>query len=339
MRNTFFYFLLTSLICACTNDSSTEKTQNSRNNIINVKSKVKEIIIEDVLIGSISPLYLVNEYLLIEDVKSMDKLIHVFDKHSFSYITSTGYKGEGPNEIANIGHVAANEKEREFYVSDHGKLAIYSYKIDSVLVNPFYEHKLKLRLNNTLFPANYQYINDTLCIGRIIRPIGNADFQPSVGKWNMLTGEIQEMKYRHPDIQKKRILCDVSIKDGIYVECYENRDLMTICDLNGNLKYNIYGENWNMKVKTIQHYGNVKFTNDGILALYSGDKIISPITKQVNSPTKFLYFNKRGDYICTFETGYNINYFCYDKDKNRVIMTLDSDIQFGYLDLNELINN
>ena len=32
-----------------------------------------------------------------------------------------------------------------------------------------------------------------------------------------------------------------------------------------------------------------------------------------------------------------INYFCYDKDNNRIIMNLDDEIQFAYLDLEGLL--
>ena len=32
-------------------------------------------------------------------------------------------------------------------------------------------------------------------------------------------------------------------KHQLYVQCYTQYDLMTICDFNGNLKCNIYGRN------------------------------------------------------------------------------------------------
>jgi hypothetical protein len=44
-----------------------------------------------------------------------------------------------------------------------------------------------------------------------------------------------------------------------------------------------------------------------------------------------------GDYIQTLETGYNISDFCYDKDNNRIIMSLDAEVQFAYLDLDGLV--
>jgi hypothetical protein len=37
-------------------------------------------------------------------------------------------------------------------------------------------------------------------------------------------------------------------------------------------------------------------------------------------------FNMKGDYLKTLVVGRPINYFCYDKDNNRIIMNLDDEI-------------
>jgi hypothetical protein len=190
-------------------------------------------------------------------------------------------------------------------------------------------------MNKTQFPDKYQYINDTLSIGLIINPIGCSEYEQSVAKWNMNTGEIKPMKYKHPDIEKKRIRFAVSMKDSIYVECYSNCDLMTICNLNGDLMYNIYGTNWSrQKTSHIHHYGKVEFCNNKILTSYSGKNRLS----EEYFPTKFFVFDINGDYLQTLETGYLICDYCYDKENNRIIMNLDdAEVPFAYLDLDELI--
>jgi hypothetical protein len=325
------------MLCwSCTHDSGTEKHQGKRDKIVNVREKVKEIVIpeEDVMIGSFARLYLMGDYLIIADQRSPDKFIHLFDKNRFGYVTSTAYRGQGPGEIANLGTIGVDEVNRIFFVSDHGKQRIFGYELDSVLVNPFhYIPYVKMKMNESLFPDKYQYINDTLSIGLIIEPKGNNDFKPSVAKWNMNTGEIKFMKYEHPDIKKKRIVFAASMEDNIYVECYTNHDLMTICSLNGDLKYNIYGRNYNnMETNKIHHYGKVVFCNDRIVAAYSGGD-----NNTDYYPTKFLVFDLTGDYIQTLETGYRIDDFCYDKENNRIIMNLNDDIQFAYLELDGLI--
>jgi hypothetical protein len=56
--------LLAALCWSCTHDSGTEKYQNKRNNAVNVREKLKEIIIEDVLINSFNVLYLIDDWMM-----------------------------------------------------------------------------------------------------------------------------------------------------------------------------------------------------------------------------------------------------------------------------------
>ena len=340
--NRIFTFLLIIFLGSCRQSTETEKYQNKRDNVINIHEKVKEIEIEEIPIGRMAALFLTDNYLIVVDVLSLDKLIHIFNKNNFSYVTSIAPRGQGPSEITNIGHIGVNNSNREIYVTDHGKQLIFSYNLDSIS-NSLYVPKVKVRMNAKQFPAKYQYVNDTLSIGVIIEPVGNSDFEQSMAKWNMDTGDIKQMKYKHPDIKKKRVTFAVSVEDGIYVECYSYYDLMTICDLNGNLKCNIYGHNWDSKISNnIAYYGQVEFCKNRIITLYSGENQFYKGENgnlRVNYPTTFLVFDINGDYIKTLETGYQITGFCYDKENDRIIMDLaDETIQFAFLDLNGLID-
>lgn len=339
--NKLLYFLLImiSLSC-CTQNPSTEIFQHKRNNIINIHNKIKEINIENILISNISRIYLINDYLIIGDYKTQDKLINIFNKNTFNYVTSCTYQGLGPGEIANMGYIGVNEEKNSFYVSDHGKQKIFYYDLDSVFTNPDYEPKEKIKMNGNSFPDKYQYINDTLSISLIIEPTGSSGYNQSVAKWNMNTGNITPMKYKHPDIVQKRINITANQKKNCYVECYSFYDLMTICDFDGNLKYNIYGPSWSTSKTRKQYYGKVIFCKDDIFALYSGENSLSKnkdLHIKSNHPTKFIIFDQNGNYIQTLETEYQIIDFCYDQDNNRIIMVLDDDIQFAYLDLNNII--
>ncbi|MDR2810928.1 MAG: 6-bladed beta-propeller [Tannerellaceae bacterium] len=340
MKNLFNIFLLSAVGWSCTHNTGTEKYQGKRDRIINVRDKVKEIKIDDVLLGNITCQYLIDDYLMISDYKSPDKTIHLFDKNTYRYVTSTAPRGQGPGEIAELGYTGIDEAKRRFYVTDLGKLRILEYKLDSVLSNPLYMPEEKKKLNESKFPHSYHYIHDTLCVGIIVEPVGNADFKQMVGKWNMATGAIEPMKYEHPGIEKKRIGLAVSTEHGIYVECYANYDLLTICTLDGELRYNIYERNQdNTRSTPMFYYNSVAFCGDKIMALYCGK--ISHFRNEtggitVNYPTQLIVFNLQGDYLQTLEVGYKINDFCYDKENNRLILTMNDDIQVGYLDLGEL---
>ena len=326
------YLLFIILLYGCTENPKIEKHYKRDNNIIYIKDKIKEIKLDNILIGGVIRLYPINEYLIIEDYKSLDKQIHIFNKKEFKYITSIAKKGQGPGEVANIGYIGIDEVNRRFYVSDHGKQKIFIYQIDSIILNPSYMPQTKMKMDEKLFPSEYTYINDTLCIGRIIKPIGNTDYKPFIAKWNMNTEEIKPMKYENKKIEKKRINFALSKEYSIYAECYNNYDLITICDINGNLRYNIYGPNWSYSPNKNSYYNNAIFCKDRLVVSFIGDD------KDSYLPNKLIVFNTTGDYIKTLKTGYNISNFCFDKENNRIIMSLVDTIQLAYLDLNEILN-
>ena len=340
---TFVFFLALTFCLSCLNNSETVKIQKNRNNIIQVRDKVKEIKIEDVLISNHSRVYIIDQYLIIKDYNSYDKAIHLFNKNDFSYVASTGDRGPGPNELTLAGDIGVNEADRIFYVTDHGKQRIFRFDLDSVLADPHYYPKESRKMDRTQFPSEYLYINDTLSFGLFILPVSNSDYIPAVGKWNIQTDEVILLnKHDHPEIERKRVCFAASIEHNIFVEGYMHHDLMTICDLNGNLKYYVYGRKWdNAKQNKFDFYHDIAFCKDKIVILYSDgesgfieDENFGIIS---NYPSKFIIFNINGDYFQTLETGYKIHGFCFDKDNNRIIMVLDDDIQFAYLNLDGII--
>ncbi|MDR3266806.1 MAG: TolB-like 6-bladed beta-propeller domain-containing protein [Tannerella sp.] len=336
MKEYIFLFLIAVYFC-CSCNSETDKHQHSRKNVVNVQDKIKEIKIaeDDVLIGGVARLYLVDKYLIIMDAKPVDYFLHLFDKNNFRYITSAAPVGQGPGEIVMMGYIGYKKGDSLFYATDHGKLKIFGYNIDSVVTNPKYKPEVKMEITKVQFPDNYEYINDSICLGRMIAPTGNSGFNQFLGKWNINTGEIEKMKYEHPDIEKKRTGFALSTENELYVEYCSHYDLMTICDIEGNLKYNIYGPEWNVRSKDrIFYYGKVIFCKDKIVASYSGKKDNS----SDRLATQLLVFDLDGNYLKTLETDYLISDYCYDMENNRIIFILDDEIlQFAYLDLNGMM--
>ncbi|MDR1344454.1 MAG: 6-bladed beta-propeller [Tannerellaceae bacterium] len=152
--NRFWSILPALVCCGCNVSTETEKYQASRDNIINVSDRVVEIVIEDPLLGQNNRLYLMDDYLIIQDHRALDRLIHLFDRSSFEYVGGIANRGQGPGEIANMGFIAVDEARHRFYVNDHGKQKIFSYDLDSVLSNsPSYLPEVKLEMSDTLYMA------------------------------------------------------------------------------------------------------------------------------------------------------------------------------------------
>lgn len=330
MNKLLLPFLLLLTVWSCSQGDSTEKHQKKRDRVVDVRDRLKEIAADELMVGKYARLCVLDKYLLIEDMQPYDKIIHIIDKNTYQYLGSMGNVGQGPGEIALPGCMVADEVHRKLYVTDHGKLRVFSFDIDSALADPSYLPSTKLKISNTLFPSEYEYISDTLCIGRVIRPIGNNDFTPLVGVWNMQTGDIRTMPYTHPAIEKKRMLCAASPRLGLYVECYNYNDLMTIGGLDGSLKCNVYGPQWSdLRSNRTAYYGKPLFVGDNIIVSFSGGDNFDPKVGK----DKLLVFTSKGDYLRTLEVGSIICDFCYDADNNRLILSLNGDMQFASLPL------
>ena len=321
---------LMALICACSPQNEKEKHQSSRSNVTDVKKQIKEINTGDVLIGNYSRMYLSSQHLIIADSKAYDKAIHLFDKTDFHSVVSIGTIGQGPNEITNMGSICIDDVKNKLYVIDHGKQKILSYDVDSILTMPdTYIHQTKAKIKNNQFPSNPIYINDTLSYGRVITPTSPGTFDQMIGKWNMLTSEVQIIGEKHPEVKNKRSLIDVSVEKGIIAEVYINHDLMNISDLNGNILCYIYGPDWG--TQGLETFEDVMITSDHILTTYSGGQWGQGKTDKIH------VFDLKGNYQKTLNIGYNMLDCNYDPTLHRLFMVFDDEIQFGYLNLEGII--
>lgn len=330
MVNKIVFLSICIFLVSCNKNKRADIYQEHRNNIVNVKALLQEIKIneDDVLIGNYSTTHILGQYLLIENFKSPDKLVSIFDKNDFKYLTSTGNRGEGPNEILNPGIMGTDDIHGKFYITDHSKLKIFSFDIDSVLEDPLhYTPIVKVNIDESNFPSEYEYINDTLCVGRCITPIGTNNYTPSAAKWNMITGEIIPLSMNGPKIEKKRVVCASSSDYKLVAEMYTYHDLISIFDFNGNLRCNIYGPDWGENKIYCFSWGT--FCHDKLIVSYSGT-----MERMLN---KLIVFDINGNYIKTLDVGYPINYLCYDKGNNRLILALNDEMQFAYLNLKDLI--
>src|SRR5690606_14205846 len=100
-------------------------------------------------------------------------------------------------------------------------------------------------------------------------------------------------------------------------------DLLTICDLHGDLKYNVLGpDGLENKEFRKTYFTGIDLMNGFIVTSYIGadGTIINEHQRQEgNLPSTFLILSKDGNYIATLNTGHKFSSFCIDKDNKRVI--------------------
>ncbi len=336
------FLLVFTVGCKNDDDGGTEKFQNHRDKIINVEEKIIDIH-SDILFG-ISDLYVIDSILILNEIKpGQSKGIHLFNKNTFEYITSTGVLGRGPGEITRPGRLGVDAKNRVLWAPDHGKKVLFKFPLDSVLNNEIFKPTTKMELHDKLFIERYGFVNDSIAIGKAVRLISHSPFEMTMARLNLNNNKTEEFGYEHPKAigKKSRSFFKLSTKGDFYVSCYVHCDLMTICDVEGNLKYNIYGPGWlNNEKNRIDYYSGVDLLNNHIIASYLGaigvirDESNRP---QVVYPTKFLVFDKDGNYKATIETEHKILFFCADEKNNRVICYFDDRKNpLGYFDFPEI---
>lgn len=329
------------LIIGCRNskDENTEKYQRTRDDIFNIEDKIVDIKTD--LIYGTSALYIMDDILIIEEIKPILKGIHLFNKNTFEYLTSTGIIGRGPGEIALLGRLGIDQKNGVIWVQDHGKRVMWKFPLDSILNNEMYLPTQNIALHNELFLERFCFVNDSIAIGKAVHVLSNSSFDMAMAKLNITRNVTEEYGYSHPLAvgKKSNSQFNLSLKDSIYVNCYGDFDLMTICDLEGNLKYNVYGPGWIGNAEdNNSFFSGVSFINNHIIASYLGDiafTIDENKRLQGNLSTKFLIFDVDGNYVKTIETGHKIQSFCIDEEYNRVIVYfVDRENPLGYFTFN-----
>jgi hypothetical protein len=325
--------------CANQGETTKEIAHFSRKNIINVTNRITDID-TDILLGN-SLLYIVDDILIVMEIKpSSDKGIHLFSKKDFKYITSTGKLGHGPGEIIRYGRIGIDAENRNFWVPDHGKQMLMKFPLDSVLNNSEFKPTYSLSLSNELFIERFNFLNDSVVLGKAVQVLSSNSYQMVMAKLNTKTNSIENYGYEHPDATgKKSNSYFVLSKEGnFYVNGHVYCDLVTICDLQGNLKYNVLGpDGLENKEFRKTYFTGIDLIGELIVAAYIGadGTIINEHQRlEGNLPSTLLILNKDGDYIATLNTSYKFSSFCIDEENKRVIAYyMDRPNPLGYFEI------
>ena len=332
--------MLLVICCNSCNKNINEKFQKHRDHIINVEDKIIDIK-TDTIFG-FSVLYILDDILIVSEVQPRgNRGIHLYNKNTFEYIASTGILGKGPGEIARSGNIGIDRKNRILWIADHGKKLRWKFYLDSALNSDLYKPTVSIDINYDIFMERYGFLNDSIVIGKAVRILPDHSFTKAMAKLYLNTNNIKLYGYEHDKAIGKKSYSSfkLSIENNIYVNCYSNLDLVSICDLDGNIKYNVYGPGWlkNRDNKNDYFTGVDLFSNHIIASYLGGVSIFYDEYKRPrgNLPSKFLLFDLEGNYKETIETGYKFQTFCVDEENNRVIVYFDGrENPLGYFNLN-----
>ncbi len=337
-------FILLPLL-GCNSNSKTEKHPDFSKNIIDVSNKIVPVK-TGLIFQNMPAIITVGNCLVITDRSSFDKGFLLFDKKTFKYLAGGGSKGQGPGQIVKYDNVVTTANtidNRSFYAFDYSQLKLYKYAIDSILNNQKYLPEEVLSMNLKQVLGSFSTLNDSLFLGTALktRPVIQE-----VVRFNFHTKKAEPFGYVNPANeklhQKSFFTFDLSPDRDKYIQAFHDIDLMTICDIDGNLVCNIYGPDWDKKRKDFTFYGNVKIGKKYIIAGYLGEKsfkIGNSGKVEVVGASKLLVFDLQGNYLKTLNIGEETNGLCIDEENNRIILSLtDRDEPLGYLDLKGILD-
>lgn len=332
MQKVLTMIIYLTFITSCWSGSDeTIIVQKKRDNITHVKSSIQQFSPNEVY-SSWAYISVLGNYTSIIDSHSYDHIINLYDK-DVNLKGKAGEIGVGPGEISTLGGVVYDENRNMIYVLDLGGKRTFSFCLDSIIKNPSYKPIIKHRLNGSMFPTYFVYINDTLSYGTIAQYVGPNTVREKAGKWNMKTGAIEVHNCDFENQNSWRVVSSYSKEYKVLVECSRSYDQINIFDKDLNLMHRIHGPNWHEKVDYIYHFNWVLFYKNYILASYDGTKF-----EENNRPTIVHVFDLEGNYIKTLDIGYKIWRMSTDEENARLYFTFDDVIQFGYLDLKGILD-
>lgn len=347
MYNKFILLTIATILllsCEKVNKNLISEFKESPEKTINVKNRITEIT-TDLLIG-FGEFSIIDTLLVYNDFASTtDKGIHFLNKNTFEHVTSTGYLGRGPGEIISLGANAVSPDQSVLWVDDHGNQVRWKFPLDSILKNEDFLPQDKVPMNPNFFLKEYEFLNDTTVLGIAIIPLSANSMEMAMAKSDFRTTQTEKFGFKHPDIKDRYetyATSKLSIKHNIYINCFERIDLMTICDLDGNLIKAISSEQKNNETHDflIHFFKNADVYKDLILVSYMGkEAVIQEEGKapEFFSPTKLLVFDVDGTFIKTIEVGYQFSSFCVDEDNERVVLFFeDRENPLGFFSLKDI---
>jgi len=335
-------FVILSLGCNNSNSDRTRYFRESADKTIDIRDQV--VSVKTDILFRFGDFLIVDTLLVYTDFASVNpEVIHIFNKRSFEYITSTGISGRGPGEITGVGCGYLDLDGKVLWVDDHGNQVKWKFPIDSILSNSNFLPSTKIEMNNEFFMTDGGFISDSVVLGVAVVPLSNSSMEMTMAKENLYSGEIEKFGYVYPGAKDRYDtyfnFC-LSLRDSLYVHCYKYVDLMTICDLNGNLIVNVEGSSFNKRDKTVNYFIGVDIYKNYIIASYIGDRYVildGGNEPQIISPSKFLVFDMDGNYLKTLKVGSQFSSFCVDEDNDRIVLFFEEkEDSFGYFSLKDI---
>lgn len=149
---------------------------------------------------------------------------------------------------------------------------VWLIPLDSVVVNPEYKPDKNYPRNPHKPFTEFYKLNDSIFMAIAMPPLSTSTFEKKTARWNLLSNTVGEFGYEHPKAQGRFLSTMsffLSLENNLYVKAHYWVDLMTICNLDGTLRY--YGSHWKKEKPGVNtyFYGGIGTFHSFLLAAYT----------------------------------------------------------------------
>jgi len=332
----FLYFFLLMTLISCSSEEPVKRFKITDVEALDISRVIIDLETEQLIPRPF--LTIMEDHLIIMDASGLtDKFIHIFDKSTLEYLASLGDIGEGPGEFINPGQIAISHKPNEFWIPDHSKLKVFRFDLDSALLANDYKPAFSIPMKNDFFLTRFQIISDSIAVGSGLEVLSPSTFRNSLGIWNIQTGAVRKFGYEHPKLigERTNAFFSYSKKHQMLALAYSTHDILSIFDMDGDIKFNIIGEKeFENDKRKLDFFKKVFLVDKHIIATYLGESNI--VMDENRGPrgkgaSKFLFFDLEGNLKKVLETKHEIFDFAVDEDNKRIICYfIDREIPIGY---------
>lgn len=336
--------LFLSILTAClrNKDGYKEQLQTTSEEKVNVSQQIVDIKTDLVLSPNLA-LYLIDNILIVLDTRSNDRGIHLFERESLKYLTSTGKTGRGPGEIVRYGHIIPRPDKNSFWISDYGKMVFWEFTIDSILFSENYLPLKVLPMENDFFLTRANFLNDSSILGKAASVKTTNSFEEVMITFSLNSLKSEKFGYTHPLAVGRESISSFKLSPNgeFYANAYMYIDLLSICETDGSLRKNIFGPEWKKTSdRRRSYFSQVDIADNKIFAGYNGGYSLTLNEYErieSNFPSNLIVFNSFGDYLKTFEIEHPFFQFCVDPKYNRIIFCFNTrDTPLGYISIKNL---
>ena len=282
-----------------------------------------------------------DSILLLHQTTHDEYMAHLCNKNNFTYISSIGKIGRGPNEIKSPGASIINSDGR-IWLNDWGRKCIFEYQVDSLSNQnsnlPCNVYKTPSAIF-TLF--SFSQIYDSL----FLYPTHNPDYYFYCANKNGIIIDSLNVENKtkiYTDLNRNNILHTAWYHHSIHpsknmiVIAYMYSDIIVGIDFKGNIIFQSQGPDNFQEKPTAKNlmspdatiaYEAVKTDNEYIYCLYQGDeKLLSENDEIIaNYPRSILVFDWEGSPVLRMNLDHPAIDFVIDKNRKKII-TYASDL-------------